>query len=277
MSMATFSNIAFPVIAQQVISPYIYNENFVFLENKEGTKALDIDLNVNQTDRNLDLSFHNNNFPLPVLGADETYFVVVYDSAHKTPILYNYLLKNSQNFYKCSFKIPYYCDVVDLHFYKQKISDPDYTMKEENFIGKVQNYLADSVNFFRGTKTKLTILDKNGNITTSKTAHFISSLIPNYYTITIPTITFRKKVGRIILPCGQENLMSLDEKIVPCNYFRTLLTPGTTDNWTDHGDGFNFYLPKGVTEFKFQVFNVQPTDNVNDILYQFDVKLNRLN
>ncbi len=165
--------------------------------------------------------------------------------------------------------LPYYCDKIDIHYYKQSSSEPEFTIKPQNFLGKARLYMPNITGFQRGSNTPLTVYDKDWNVTEDLEKSFLTRITPNYYTIESNITPSYERIGKIILPEGQENLMSEDEKIIPAQEFNKYTT---TDNIKTN---FNLYIPNEVTEFKFVVYGTTISDKKEDILYQYHIKLNR--
>ena len=64
-------------------------------------------------------------------------------------------------------------------------------------MGQARHFTTANSDFMRGSVTNLTVLNKNGDVGETRKAYLIKRLIPNYYALALPGITFRDKIGRI--------------------------------------------------------------------------------
>ena len=223
---------------------------------------------------------------------DEKVFVAAIDNRTKQPIKYQFLGQfveyYNHKYFITSLNLPNYCDRIDLHFYKQKKIEPDFAVRSENFLGRTKVCMANVLDYKRAEETNLKILDKNSNIieVDGKKGAFLSRLTPNYFSIKIPEIgesddeeENKFYIGKIVLNKDQENLLSEDEKIVVENKFVKNKNIPAGVKWEnsayEDGSFFNFFLPKEIKEFKFLVYEKNVSNDVNDIICQFNIKLNR--
>lgn len=263
------------------------------LKNSDGKKAQAIKYEIEERDEKLDFRLHlntegattGNETDAPERLEDGwSYFAVLIDSQHKGPIQNRYLTflpkedMYKRDVYKCTFDLPYYCDVVDIHVYKQKDTDPAFTIKEENFIGRTKVFPSQNADFIRkDSKKQLTLVNKNSNSYTTTGNYFLSRLSPNYYSIQVPldvpnTI---KKIAKIILPDGQGKDLTEDDLTVNGTFFQRIKEDATPlSGELDQKGYFNFYLPDGVTNFKMQVFDNEIGKDT-DVLFEFDVNLTK--
>lgn len=286
-SLASLSvNSAFAATTLQQIDSAITEKNVTqMLKNGEGNKIVEIITQIEQKDNNLNINFNTSSikekYHLPKLEEGWSYFVVLIDSANKGPIKSEYLNKKSDGSYSCSIDTPYYCDVVDLHFYKQKNTDPEYYINAENFIGRTKVAMNSLSNFMRGERKEINFTDKDGNVSNPTKRNFITRLAPNYYSIETDEIDGSLySIAKIVLPQGQGEKLSLDDLTVQSVEFVPGATPQGEETWNGavypKGRFYNFYLPDDVTNFKFQIFKNQVSDNKADVIKETDIDLKRL-
>lgn len=174
----------------------------------------------------------------------------------------------------------YYCDAVNLYFYKQKDNIADFIINEENYIGKVLEYMPHILLYKRGEGEAIKTYDKNWNEITSTGKLFLSRFTPNYYCLfNVISVRDTAYVGKIVLPKGQENLLTEEEKIVDCEIYEPKKTPAAGEIWNNYvnkrANTFNLFIPQGVKEFKFIVYKNVISDDINDIQQQYNIKINR--
>ena len=223
---------------------------------------------VTQADRKLNIYFDNNStWSLPSLEEGEKYFVSLKDLETKKTIGRKYLAVQGEKKIGCFMDVPYNCDRVEIKVYKQKETDPNFTEKDENFIGKTKFLMAHDNLCSRSEKVSITCYDKNWVEDSQNEYEFAPGLTPNTYKFFKVQSTATYSVGRIVLLDEEKNLLTNDEVIEP-------ITVVYSD---DIGKNvfFDLYIPEGVSEFIFQVFSTNISDNINDIKFQFHVKIDR--
>lgn len=108
---------------------------------------------------------------------------------------------------------------------------------------------------------------------------FFSQITPNYYSIRVHNLTFEIAVGKVVLPQGQENLLKGKQRIFAADSYTPGKIPAESIVWPNavkkQDSYFNFYVPEGVTEFKFVVYYDAVVDDDSKILFQCNVKLNK--
>lgn len=96
----------------------------------------------------------------------EKIFIVARDPVKNKEIAKQFLEIQTTKEY---IKIPYYCDEIFLDVYKQKITENDFIVKEENFIGKVRLNIGNNMVCMRDPQaTVIKERDKNGNVVFSE-------------------------------------------------------------------------------------------------------------
>ena len=280
--------------ASSVTVPVKRDEQKYILKNDDGTKLVPGSVKCEIHNELLNLTFDTNgdlqpgaagysSYALPELEEGWSYFVVLIDSKNKGPIAKQYLnffhgdgglVRNS---YRCSFNLPYYCEVVDLHVYKQKNTDPEFTIEEKNFIGKTKVYSNHFHDFLRpNAKQQLTFIPRGSSIN-NKNIYLIPRLTTNYYSILLDITGRSYYIGKIILPNGQGKSLTEDDLIVNSSFFCRYDETGSmisSNSGLDRCTNFSFYLPDDVTNFKFQIFE-DKIGKDTDVLYEVDVNLNR--
>ena len=262
---------------QQINSPQLRNAGFQYLEKGDSSGLEDsAEIGYVLKDNNLEA------FSLHDKKEYDKVFAVIIDQAKNTIIDKKSCTKSDAHtplgeqfwiYNVANFSLPHYTDKVDIHYYKQSSSEPDFTIKSENFLGRAKLYMPNITDFQRGSNTPLTVYDKDWKVTDDFGKSFLSRITPNYYTIeseyVVGDTTSIAKIGKIVLPQGQENLMSEDEKTIPAQAFTKEVNTGYNKM------NFNLYIPKEITEFKFVVYDKNISDKKEDILYQYHIKLNR--
>ena len=154
-------------------------------------------VNVKESDKKLDISFDTSGgAPIPTLAEGEKYFVSLENFANNSIIESQYLTKKAGTTIGCSIEVPYYCDRVEIKLYKQKATDPDFTVKDENYIGKARIFMSDETVYGRGEKKPITIFNEYEAVK----ANFTSRITPNYYTVEMNANQSNYFVGKIVLP-----------------------------------------------------------------------------
>ena len=270
--------------ASSVTVPIKRDEQSYFLKNGDGTELVHGD--GVELLRRLRLRAYINtetgdlNAYFPDLEDGWSYFVVLIDSKNKGQIDMKYLNKVDTGYgyyYKCTFNVPYYCDVLDAHVYKQKNTDPEFTIEEKNFIGKTKVYSNHFHDFLRpNAKQQLTFIPRGSSIN-NKNIYLIPRLTTNYYSILLDITGRSYYIGKIILPNGQGKSLTEDDLIVNSSFFCRYDETGSmisSNSGLDRCTNFSFYLPDDVTNFKFQIFE-DKIGKDTDVLYEVDVNLNR--
>lgn len=202
-------------------------------------------------------------------------FAVLIDRG-KGPVAFSFLNLNPDNgWYYTNLMAPYYCDMYQVHIYKQTPGDPDFLLHEENFVCKTRNLFMSSniVMYKKAYLRALTKLDGNGNVLNPSAAKqfFVSCYTPNYYRIEAPDLELPDapldKFGVLVFPQGQENLLSYEDRVVP-------QTEETIDVGGEELYGherFNFWVPPEVKEFEFHVYKGSLLSE--NFLYKYKIKL----
>ena len=218
-----------------------------------------------------------------MIDEDENIFVIVKDKFNKKIITKAFLEKSDiaqGKKFEVNIDIWYYCDMINLYFYKQKGSNTDFTTKEENYIGKVQEYMPNILLYKRWDGGSIKTYDKDWNEISASGKLLLSRITPNYYCL-FNAINSRNTnfVRKSVLQKEQENLLSEEEKIVDCEVFIPIVKPSSGTIWENavytRSNTFNLYIPDEVKEFKFIVYQDIISDDYNNIKYQYDIKLNK--
>ncbi len=98
------------------------------------------------------------------IAANEKVFFIAKDGLKKTELSKQIVYYRNQQVPTQPFATPYYCDEIYFDVYKQKDTDPDFTVKEENFLGSFKTNATNNLVHRRGNETALTVKqDKYGN------------------------------------------------------------------------------------------------------------------
>lgn len=203
-------------------------------------------------------------------------FAVFIDNC-RGPVAFSFLNLNPKDgWYYTNLIAPYYCDMYQVHIYKQTPGDPDFLLHEENFVCKTRNMLmsSDIVMYKKVDLASIVKLDGNGNILdpNADKKFFVSCNTPNYYRIEADDLETAEsplnKFAVLVFPQGQENLLSYEDRVVP----QTEETIAVGAELPGH-ERYNFYVPKEVNEFEFHVYNGSLLSE--NFLYKYRIKLNR--
>ena len=292
---------------QEINSPYINQQygNYAIL-NRDCTKAIEYGITIRgQTFYEVlcaTLEFYGDiieifsYFEEPKLEKDEILFAKLVDK-EKGTVDYAYL----KNFEHSKLKMPYHSDFLELFFYKQKVTDPAFSEKEENFIGRTKVFVPHEEAYRR--ENGASSITKNvvkGNSVAGEENIFLARTIPNYYTIltkwtisnfsdgygfkmqkledddeyiieddttVIKDTTDYGYIGLIVLKDTQKDLLKPEEKIVPISYYYEETTPRKMVF------SHSFYIPPEVSEFDFYVYGKKIEDS--DLKRKYSIKLNR--
>lgn len=266
--------------AQTITSPSLKCTTYKCLEKKDGSGLTDYRIGITDLNNTLSMRFLNGD-----IEEDEKLFVVGINKVKNVEVFKEYLETKSKPYYVNYLVVPYYyCDQIELRFYKQKSDEGSFPIKDENLIGKISEFMPHILDYQRRVGTPLTVYDKDGKIISGRGKIYLSRLTPNFYSLQDTTQTSMaigtyNKIGRIVLPKGQENLLTEEQKTIPSEYFIPGEHAEEEEYWQNcvyqNAQNFNIYIPDGVTEFKFLIYENNITNNPDDILFQYHVKINR--
>lgn len=256
----------------QLTSPRLECYNFASLIKDNSLR--NSELKCNLKDNFIQPSF--NAGPLS-LQPDEKVFFIAKDKVSGKELSKQVIYYRNRKVPSTPFETPYYCDEIYFDVYKQKDTEPDFTVKQENFLGSYRTNATNNLVYRRGNEIALgTVRDKYGN---RIEGFFFSQITPNYYSIRIPDLYFEESVGIVVLPQSQANLMKEEQRYFPADYYALGKTPGSAvwpNAVTREDSYFNFYVPEGVTEFKFVVYyDDVVVDDASKIAFQYNIKLNK--
>lgn len=258
--------------AQTVNSPTLNCITYKRLEKGDHTGLTEYSTITEHTDNSL--VFKVNGIRI---SSDEKIFVVVKNKVKKESIFQGFLTDVSGT-YSTKINLPYYCDSVEIEVYKQNSGDKDYTVKAENLLGITKEYVGHILDYKLGEGTPIIAYDRNWAVTPDENKTVLTRITPNYFTLLDLTNDNKfDRIGKIILPEGQEDLLTEDEKIVQSEVFVPDKAPMDGTEWenavTRRAKIFNFRFPKKVSEFKFVVYVNNITDRKEDIIVQYHIKL----
>ncbi len=252
----------------QVISPRSECSNFgSVLKNNSS----DDELKCNLKDNFIEGVMHSWQ---STIASDEKVFFIAKDGLKKTELSKQIIFYRNQRVATQPFETPYYCDEIYFYVYKQKDTEPDFTVKEENFLGSYKTNSTNNLVYRRGNEIALT--EKEDIYGNEIQGFFFSQLTPNYYSIRIPDLLFEIAIGKVILPQGQENIIPEEKQIGKAKYYMPGKYPGSAiwPNAVTKADSyFNFYVPEDVKEFKFVVYYYNLDDS--RIQFEYNIKLNK--
>ena len=238
------------------------------LVDKDNKKIKLINAIIFQQDNNLNISIKNscnssNDQGLNV-ASDEKVFAVIKDRLNKRPEQKVFFDQIKNNQFQKSIDMPYFYDMIYLDFYKQKKSDPDFTINDKNFIGRTKICMRNITAFYLPGQI-FPIIDVVGS---GKTDMYIRAL-PNFYRVDIKNSS-SNHITKIVLPDNQKNLMSDTDKVNSVETVNIIYS-----NKTSNAYYTSFYIPKDITQFSFLVYEDEITDDKTDIISKYDVKLDR--
>ncbi len=269
-STCFFGNSLKALNSQNVKSPSLeclVNKNLVDKENK---RAKLIDAKILQKDNSLNISIKNSsddpNEKEFNVASDEKMFVVIKDRLGLKPTQKFFLDEIDAGYFQKSVEMPYFYDMIYLDFYKQKKSDPDFTEKEENFIGKTKICMRNVTAFYLPNQ-KFEIND----VKASKDSEIYIRALPNFYRVDIKNSS-SNRITKIVLPQGEDGLMSDEDRVNAVEDVRIIYS----DRADSNAHYVSLYIPKNVTEFNLLIYEKEITEYEVDVISQYNIKLNRI-
>ncbi len=187
---------------------------------------------------------------------------------------------SSSNMDSVSLTVPYFPDVVEVHFYKQSPADADFVERKENFLCKLKTFVTRDMVHTKETTRLGTVsaLDGEGNVISDATVigagfGFLNRFTTNLYSVytSYPSYSIVEPYfGVIVLPEAIADKISEDEdRVWPVTGYY-----GFTKGEQLPKVAFNFMLPNGVDEFEFHIYK----DSLEDKNFQwkYKIKLNSI-
>lgn len=216
-----------------------------------------------------------------LIKSDEYLFIAVLDKV-KGAVTQFVKVEKKDGEYTCKFDLPYYADMVELHLYKQKKSDPDFTPTSENFIAKTEIFSPTIDCFYTyGSEptNHIPILDKDGKKIDdlSDKSTTLVKYTPNFFgiqTTNADILSVDDKFLVIKLPEDKKDLMPEDDKFLAVQSFK----PNYADD-QQYGVSWeftcaNFYIPKDIDEFEVYCYSKKISDE--NFKWKCKIKLNRV-
>ena len=216
-----------------------------------------------------------------IIESDEYLFVALIDRSKDEVVAFAKI--NGQSF--GNIKAPYYSDMVELHIYKQKKSEPDFTLKSENFIGKTKVLLEHDYAFYTygiEETNHVPILNKDGNVIQeySDKSTSLVRYTPNYFSMqsTDYFIDFFSNYGNnflvIKLPEDKKDLIAEKDKIVPITVYEPYFPQNNVYGVLWECNCANFYIPDGIDKFELWCYNQSISDE--NFKWKCKIDLNRI-
>lgn len=223
------------------------------------------------------------------------YFAVLLDGV-KGPIDYKFLEKDGVNG-ECSFNIPINSDCLEIHIYGQGENDPDFLLREENFLCKSKFFSAYvTLAYLKKIENCVEYYDRDGVLLPEVKLPIYQSGIPNIYAIDVGQeyrdmyniweIKQEYVIGLLDLPDGKNDLVNFEDRVFPIAFLGVKFPDESAgDSMLPH---YRFYLyvkvPQGVTKFSVKAYerNIFPcfseyegSDHDRCYLGEFKVDLNK--
>ncbi len=190
-------------------------------------------------------------------------FAVLIDGI-KGPIDYKFLEKQDGVNGECSFTIPINSDCLEVHVYGQDDNDPDFLLREENFLCKSKFFSSyATLAYIKKIENCVKYYDRKGNLIPLSNVYVYQSGIPNIYVIDIAPISRLWDIepefamGFLDLPDGKNDLVKFEDRMFPVSFLGVKL-PGDSagDSMLPH---YKYYLyvkvPQGVTKFSVKMYD----------------------
>ena len=274
---------------QEVISPIIKNPPIpeeetnmlsCALTNKKGdevlklTSAISRFLYICAKDKNILASFDRLSYQ-----KNEQFFAKLIDKETGKVLDRGYFYK--ENFFgekTAELRMQYYCNSLEIQIYKQNVSDPEFTEREENFIGK-SSFFAPGVAAFKRKRVENASIKAEviGEDDLEVVGIFHSRNVPNYYSINALTdygsstnLNEEKEyfyLGEIVPLSGNKDLLKDKDRFVNDSVY-WYNEDSDSIVYVHH---FNFYLPEGIDEFEFRVYKNKACEE--DLIKKYRIKL----
>lgn len=203
---------------ENLISPSLKCVNEGYGMFKDDINEFKIGYILTKEDNNINFNFYG----IENIKENEIVFAVFIDEKGQI-IDKRYLDKapNSVDGYLCDYAVPFYCNMLGVHLYKQKITGPEFTIESKNFLGRNKFLMVHDCDFIRQDgSTNLKAYDEdNSEIDDPNLGVFLTKITPNYYSVKLSSGGHRDYI-KIILPKGKEKLLSEEDKIIRPSTFR---------------------------------------------------------
>ncbi len=209
-------------------------------------------------------------------------FAVLIDSV-KGPIDYKFLEKE-EIFSVCDFILPENSNYLNIHIYGQDENDPDFLLREENFLCKAKFWSRDSTFLFdRKYENCVEYYDENGNSYQETRLDLYKMLLPGFFAVKslnrIDEENMTQVVAVLDLPNGKNDEVQYEDRV-----FSFMRLNG------EYGDSsigevmptYEYFLifdiPEDVDNFSLKLYSVSPHKGYGgDVNYrgEYKVRLNR--
>lgn len=209
----------------------------------------------------------------------DKFFAVLIDRV-KGPVDFQFLDEN----FKCTLTPPYFSDFLEVHVYAQNNDDPDFLLREENFLCKTK-FLAANDGLFYAKNTSNVVISYYPNKEerfpgdVSKRGSIWQKATPNIYIfgdfVKINTHT----VAYLEFPSGEHQDMCYEDRIFPMSTFTTKAkdVEGTEEDkkhvMPSSKDYFAIRVPADVKEFniRFYISGINTEYNGKDRMFDYHV------
>lgn len=268
-------------------SPKLKGESETMCMNDGSTSvALSITGNMTFVDIGFDgdkanLSFSN----IPQLRRIENFkskhFAVLIDSI-KGPIDCKLIAKEG-NRGKCSFNIPKESSYLDVHVYGQDDNDPDFLIREENFLCKFK--FLNSYGTFAYLKKQencVSFYDEFGDLVENQKPTIYQSIIPNFFVVgPLKKVPLSYNLFAVLdLPDGKNENVQYEDRVFTSSFIRPDFgnTQEIDNALSENGKYIFFKVPEDVNDvcLKLYMGSTQTCDTGdNGYVGQFKIKINR--
>lgn len=206
-------------------------------------------------------------------------FAVLIDSA-KGPIDYKFLEKGESAFLECDFILPPDSDFLDIHIYGQNDDDPNFLVREENFLCKIK-FLSCNGTFLYNKKQQncVSYYDEDGNLAQGK-LDIYQMIVPNFFAIPlhnkISEVEAPKIMAVLDLPDGKNNIVQYEDRVFS---FMKLL--GEYATWPQgsvmpiYKDFLIVKVPEDVNDVSLKLYSTSTQQGYGgDIKYVGEYKFN---
>lgn len=200
-------------------------------------------------------------------------FAVLIDSS-RGPIDYKFIERNKDIIVgECSFKLPINSECLDVHLYLQNEDDPDFLLREENFLCKSRFFSSyATLAYIKKIQNCVQYYDPILGFIPEANLDIYQSGIPNIYVINLGPgpqggggiiqrlwgVELENGLGLLDLPDGKNDLVKFEDRIFPVSFLGVRKTGADMDSEGDsmltHYRRYIYVkVPTGVTEFSIKM------------------------
>ncbi len=211
------------------------------------------------------------------------YFAVLIDSV-KGPVDHKLIIKEGE-YGVCSFNIPKEFSYLDVHVYGQDENDPDFLLREENFLCKAK-FLSSygTFSYLKKQDNCVFYYDQDGELNERQKPTIYQSIIPNFFIIgPLERAPLNYNFFAVLdLPNGKNDEVQYEDRV----FMSSLVNPSFNDSQgannalTKRGKYLYFKVSEDVNDVSLKLYTASTLvcDTGDDgYIGEFKIKLNRKN